>query len=124
MKRLVAHYSELPEAVLKTGLNNFARHPPDDNSFITTQMWNKHLPSWPGLKNEAREISDPAKDKRTLEELKKILDSPEIQPSDENAPMASADYVVINREVRPQKGKWLRFSEDQINRMRERGELK
>ena len=124
MKRLVAHYSELPEAVLKTGLNNFARHPPEDDSFITTQMWNKHLPKWPRLKNEARKQSDPAKDKRTLEELKKILDLSEIQPSDETAPMDSADYVVIKREVRPQKGKWLRFSEGQINRMHERGELK
>ena len=124
MKQLVAHYSELPEVVLKTGLTNFARHPPEDDSFITTKMWNKHLPSWRRIKNEPRKKSDPAKDKRTLEELKQIFDSPEIQPRDEDAPMDSADYVAIQREVRPQKGKWLRFSEDQINRMRERGQLK
>ena len=124
MKRLVAHYSELSEDVLKTGLINFARHPPGDDSFVTTRMWNKYLPSWRHLKSEPRERSDPLKAKRTLEELKQMLNSPEIQARDEDAPVDSADYLAINREVRRQKGKWLRFSEDQINRMRDRGELK
>ena len=124
MKRLVAHYSELPEEVLKMGLNNFARYPPEDKSLITTRMWDKYLPTWRRLKNEPREKSDPGKNKRTLEELKQMLDSPEIQPRDEDAPMDSSDYVAIKRAVRLQKGKWLRFSEDQIERMRERGELK
>ena len=124
MKRLVAHYSELPEEVLKTGLNHFASYPPEDKSFITTQMWDRYLPAWRRLKSKPKTKSDLEKDKRTLEELKQIIDSPEIQPRAEDAPMDSSDYVVIQREVRLQKGKWLRFSKDQIERMRERGELK
>jgi hypothetical protein len=46
LKRLVAHYSALPDEELKTGLINFATWPPEDKSFLTTRLWDKDLPLW------------------------------------------------------------------------------
>jgi hypothetical protein len=123
MMRLVAHYSALPEDVLKTGLYNYAACPPEDDSFVTVRMWDKYLPRWRAFKDEPKKLRDPEADKRTIEELKRMSESPELHPEDE-AYTDSVDYVSLQREIRPQKGKWLRFSEDQINRMRERGEIK
>jgi hypothetical protein len=123
MRRLVAHYSDLPEDVLKTGLYNYAAYPPEDDSFVTTRMWDKYLPRWRAFKDEPKKPRDPEADKRTIEELKRMSESPELHPEDE-ADMDSVDYVSLQRAIRPQKGKWLRFSEDQISRMRERGEIK
>src|SRR5581483_1485960 len=120
MKRLAAYYSALPEETLKMGLSSFATHPPEDNSFITTRMWDKYLPRWRAFKNEPKKPRDPEEDKRTVERLKQMSDSPELRPGNENAPMDSADYVALKREIWPRKGKWLRFSEDQIRRMQER----
>lgn len=123
MKRLVAYYSALPEDVLKTGLYNYAAYPPEDDSFITTRMWDQYLPRWRTFKDEPKKPRDPEVDKRTIEELKIMSESPQLQLEDE-ADMNSVDYVSLQWAIWPQKGKWLRFSEDQINRMRERGEIK
>lgn len=122
MKRLVAQYSALPEEVLRTGLINYAAYPPDDDSFITTRMWNKYLPRWRTFKDEPKKPRDPEEDKRNIEELRRMSESPELEPGDETD-IESVDYVSLQREVHPQKGKWLRFSEEQINRMRERDEI-
>ena len=46
MKKLDAHYSALPPEVRRTGLFNFASFPPDDQSFLTTRLWDKYLPTW------------------------------------------------------------------------------
>lgn len=99
MKRLVDYHSVLPEAVLKTGLNNFAACPPDDDSFITTRMWNKYLPRWRGMKEEPRRSRDPETDKKLIEELKRMSDAPDVPSGGEAVGMDSADYVALQRAV-------------------------
>ena len=113
----------LPEDVLKTGLINFAAYPPEDDSFITTRMWDKYLPRWRAFKDEPKKPRDPEEDKRTIEEMKRMSDRRSFSRS-MRAAHGYVDYVALQRSIWPQKGKWLRFSEDQINRMRERGEIK
>jgi hypothetical protein len=122
LKRLNAHYSALPEDVLKTGLINFAARPPADTTFLTTQLWDKYLPRWRSIKTQPKRERDPEEEKRKLEELKQLSDSPDLQTHDERD-IDKLQYVKIERAVRPRKGKWNRFSEEQIQRMRERGEL-
>jgi hypothetical protein len=122
MKRLVAHYSALPDEVLKTGMNNYAAYPPEDDSFITTRMWDKYLPLWRTFKNEPIKPRDPEADRRLIEELKRMSESPELEPDDETD-IESFAYVSLKREVRPQKGKWLRISEEQIRDARQRREI-
>ncbi|MGA7410201.1 MAG: hypothetical protein WBW33_06930 [Bryobacteraceae bacterium] len=99
MKRLVDYHSVLPEAVLKTGLNNFAACPPDDDAFITTRMWNKYLPRWRGMKEEPRRSRDPETDKKLIEELKRMSDAPDVPSGGEAVGMDSADYVALQRAV-------------------------
>jgi len=119
MSRLVAYYSALPEDVLKTGLMNFAAHPPDDKTFSSTRMWDKYLPTWRQLKDRPKIPRDPEKDRLLMAELKRMSESPDLQHDDKKREMDSSDYVTLERRLFPQKGRWLRFSEDQINRMRE-----
>jgi hypothetical protein len=108
--------------VLKTGLNNFAAYPPDDDSFITTRMWNKYLPRWKALKDQPKKPRDPEADKKLIEELKRMSDAVEVRSGD-SSELDSVDYVSLQRSVWPKKGNWLRFSEEQIGRMKERDEL-
>ena len=122
MKRLVEHYSALPPEVLRTGLSNFASHPPEDESFITTLMWNKYRPTWRSLRDAPRKPKDPEEDRLLIERLKQMSHSPDLQPA-EYRDGDSVDYVAMQGIVSPQKGKWLRFSQEQIDGMRERGEL-
>ena len=123
LRRLNECYSALPEEDLKTGLINFAKHPPDDTSFLTTRLWGKYLPRWREIKEKPREPRDPESEKRLIEELNRMSDSPELQPHDERD-SDKLDYFTVIKNVRMRKGKWQRFSSDQEERMVEekRGE--
>jgi hypothetical protein len=61
---------------------------------------------------------DPEEDRRIVEEINRQTDSPELQPHDEED-IDKMDYATVRRMVHPKKGRWLRFSEDQIKRMLE-----
>ncbi len=118
LKRLVEHYERLPHDVLRTGLIHFAAYPPDDSGFLTTRLWDKYLPGWRRIRDMPKPVPDPEEEKRLVEEINRQTDSPELQPSDEHD-IDKMDYATIRRMVHPQKGRWLRFSEEQIQRIRE-----
>jgi hypothetical protein len=118
LKRLVAHYEELPEDVLKTGLIHFAAYPPDDTAFLITRLWDKYMPGWRVARDVPKPVRDPEEEKRLVEDLNRHADSPELQPTDEQD-IDKMDYATFRRMVYPKKGRWLRFSEEQIQRILE-----
>ena len=118
LAKLVAHYESLPEDVLKTGLIHFAAHPPEDTTFLVTRLWDKYLPRWREIKDMPKPPRDPEEEKRLIEEINLRTDSPELQPCAEQD-IDKMDYATIRRMVYPQKGRWLRFSEEQIQRIAE-----
>lgn len=118
LNRLVAYYERLLDDVLKTGLIHFAAYPPDDTGFLTTRLWDKYLPGWRLIRDMPKPVRDPEGEKRLVEEINRQTDSPELQPSDEQD-IDKMDYATIRRMVHPQKGRWLRFSEEQIQRILE-----
>lgn len=123
LKRLNSFYSALPDEVLRTGLINFAAVPPEDTGFFVTRMWDKYLPRWRAINAQPKRGRDPEEEKRVLEEVRQLSESPDLQTHDERN-IDRVNYVKLERSVHPKKGKWLRFSEDQIQRMRERGEIR
>ena len=118
LKRLVAYYEALPEDVLKTGLIHFAAYPPDETGFLITRLWDKYLPGWRAARDRPDPAPDPEAEKQLLELINRQTDSPELQPSDEQD-IDKMDYATVRRMVHPKKGRWLRFSEEQIQRMLE-----
>jgi hypothetical protein len=116
LKRLVAHYESLPEDVLKTGLIHFAAYPPDNTGFLVTRLWDKYLPGWRAARDMPKPVLGPEEEKRIVEEINRQTDSPDLQPTDERD-TDRMDYATVRRMVHPQKGRWLRFSEEQIQRM-------
>ena len=118
LKRLNEHYSSFSEEELKTGLGNFAKYPPDDTSFLTTRLWDKYLPRWREIKAKPKEPRDPEAERKLLEELKRMSDSPDLQPHDERD-SDKLDYFVLMKNVQLRKGKYQRFSTAQERRMLE-----
>jgi hypothetical protein len=57
-----------------------------------------------------------SRDRWTIEEINRQTNSPELRPHDEED-IDKLDYATIVRMVHPKKGRWLRFSEEQIERM-------
>jgi UTP:GlnB (protein PII) uridylyltransferase len=118
LKRLDEFYSALPEAERKTGLINFAKYPPDDTSFLTTRLWDRYLPRWREIKAQPKAPRDPEEDKKLIEKLTQMSDSPELVPHNERD-SDKLQYFTIIKNVRMRKGKWQRFSQEQEQRMRE-----
>ena len=122
LRKLNEYYSAMPPEVLNTGLINFAAFPPEDTSFSTTRLWDKYLPGWRAALMEPKRERDAEEEKRTLERLKAMSDSPDLTPHDERD-IDKMSYVKLERSVRISKGKYLRFSKEQIQRMRDAGEV-
>lgn len=113
-KRLVDHYSALPKEVLKMGLGNFAGYPPEDASFLVTQLWDKYLPDWRRIKAEPRPALSEEEEKALVETINKLSEATE---KHEEQDFDRMNFVMIERRLSPTKGRWLRFSEEQIRRM-------
>lgn len=109
LARLDSHYAALPEDIRNTGLVNFAKYPPEDISFLTTRLWDKHLPEW--RKNKENPIELDEREKAALLELvKRFTDkSVPLDPST-RIPMKDVAVLSIQRKVSSRKGKWRRFS--------------
>jgi hypothetical protein len=116
LARLDKLYSALSEEEQKAGLITFASTPPDDNTFLVTQLWDKYLPGWRAIKARSKPQRDPEADKKLFEELKQRADAPTTHEEHE---IDTLDYLTIHRNVKLRKGKYQRFSQAQEQRMRE-----
>jgi len=108
LQKLDAYYWALPEEVKKTGFHKFAKHPPLDDSFLVTRLWDKRGIEW---RHEASkpDLTAKLRDTKIIEELKRIRDA--AKSSDPNARLSIEEtaFMQISRSVARKKGKWDRF---------------
>jgi hypothetical protein len=118
--KLNEYYPNQPEQIRAQGLFNLGMWPPEEGDFLTTRLWDTYLPRWREIKHSTNKpnLNDPDYQKRTLDELKQLTDSPDLKSHDEHN-IDKLNYVTVHRMVRARKGKWRRFSEDQEARMLE-----
>jgi len=116
LKRLDEYYDALPGETKKQSIYSFAAYPPNDDSFLVTQLWNKHMRPPEGYrapppKYEGKIIYVPpaGSDPR---EIKKALDDFEANavPLDPNTPVSMDEAAVVqfSKFILRTKGKWTR----------------
>lgn len=109
LARLDAHYAALPEDIRNSGLVSFAKHPPEDVSFLTTRLWDKHLPDWRKKKENPIKLGE--KEKAILLELvNRFTDKSTPLDRSTRIPMEEVAVLSIQRKVSSRKGKWRLFS--------------
>jgi hypothetical protein len=59
---------------------------------------------------------DAEEEKRIVEEINRLAESPDLKPHDEHD-IDKVNYAIIERRLAPKKGRWLRFSEEQFHRI-------
>jgi hypothetical protein len=109
LKKLDQRYSALDPAELKEGLSSFARHPPDDQTFLTTRLWDAHHPKWrdePGPVKLPKQLQD-----AIMEVVNKVSGAPPAAHHNITS-VKELDYVSMHGTTSLQKGKYHRFSED------------
>lgn len=128
LQSLNEHYDVLPAEVKDTGMMRFAFYPPDEDKFLITRLWDKHMnPEWRQHKREHENAPTP---KPNAEATKPLFDAIRVaekggQPMKPYVPTSTDDahHVVIKRNVRARKGKWERFPPEVRNRRKnEHGE--
>ena len=109
LQRLDAHYSALPEDIKNSGFYKFAKHPPLDDSFLVTRLWDKRSAKWRDQASKPDPI-DRLKDTKIIEELKRITDAAaESVCRNERLSIEDTRFMQITRTVARKKGKWNRF---------------
>ena len=109
LKKLDERYSALDESEFKKGTTSFARRPPDDEAFLTTRLWDKHVPKW-------RDEPPPIKLSKELQDaltgiMKKVSGSQQIAPHNIGS-VSELGYVSMESKIHLRKGKYCRFSEE------------
>jgi hypothetical protein len=119
LKRLDEHYDALPDETKKQSIYSFAAYPPNDDSYLVTQLWMKHMRPpldyvEPPPKYQGKTLyvppagSDP-------KEIIKALDDFEANavPLGPETPidMENAAVLQFSKSVMRTKGKWIRVPE-------------
>jgi hypothetical protein len=112
LARLEEHYRSLPESTKDKGIYSFAAYPPEDDSSLVVQLWDRHLvPTW----REHRKMeSQPKKDlgPEFIDEMKQLIDAPAIPTAQLDFDSDSADTMIVTRRVHKKKGGWYQLPKD------------
>lgn len=116
--KLDTHYSSLPDEVKARGVVAFAPCPPDDISFVTTQMWDKYMAkTWRQIKDAARKFDgtddlkkfNPEIEKEMIKKIKDFHDKATPVESNLTYKSDNMDSMIIKRNIMARKGKWNKF---------------
>jgi hypothetical protein len=105
LRRLDDHYIQLPEEVRRQGIMTFAHDPPEEGDVVVTQLWDRFLPAWRSIKDGRHQ-----RPKMSPEEEQRLLARFRREALGERTPSAihidDADFVMIQRTMPVQMGKW------------------
>lgn len=121
LKKLDLYYDALPDEEKKKGVYSFAAYPPDDDSYLVTRLWKKHMtpPSVAQLSPsqfEGKTVyvppagSDPKEIIQALDDFEKNAVP---LPPESAVAMDEAAIVQYTRFIRPKKGKWVRVPQSE-----------
>jgi len=121
LKRLDEFYDALPEDVKRKGVYSFAAYPPKDDSFLVTQLWNKHMKPPEGFvpspsTHEGKTIYVPPAGSDPKVIIKALNDFEEnAVPLDPDTPISPDEAAVVqfSKFILRKKGKWVRIPEEQ-----------
>lgn len=114
LNKLVERYSALDEVELNKGMNHYARYPPDDTSFLTTQLWDKYTPKWRTAPPPI-ELNDQLQ-RALVDAVKRVSESSDAPPHNLGS-ASEMDYFHMEHKIHLRRGKWRRYPEDMEKRI-------
>lgn len=108
------HYSDLPQETKARGLFHFASQPPNNKSFLVTDLWDKHMRSdWRNMDSQKNQANKGGEFEDNL--IKTIQRAVEAASDNSASPDVNADdmdFVITKHSVAKRKGKWNRLPVD------------
>lgn len=117
LKLLDIYFDTFPPEIKARGVYSFASFPPHDNSFLTTQLWDKHMaPDWRDkIVNKKPKPNSPAA-KEIMDKIRELEDRAKTEGGICPSSPGESDQLVIKRMVSAKRGKWKRFPLEVMNR--------
>jgi hypothetical protein len=109
LARLNDLYSQLPEDAKSKGVMSYAAQPPREGNFLTTKLWDKHLPSWRDRKPLPEEVKN---DPDLIKHLEKLADFEAGHTEDTQRFTEPEDWMIRKSVVKKKKGNWWQLSKD------------
>ncbi len=113
------YYSAFPDEVKNRGTMSFGFSPPHDNSYWTTQMWDKFMSStWREIKPkkfDGTDKVDKEKEKAMTNKIKKFFKEGESVDMSTLDNLEQAHSMGMKRMVSARKGKWTKFPPEVLN---------
>lgn len=109
LRELNERYSALDESELKTGLTTFARHPPDEATFLVTRLWDKHVPKW---RDDTPPVMLNQQLQNALTEMVKLVSNSSQVPPHNVENVSELGYISMESRIHLRKGKWRRYPEE------------
>lgn len=105
------HFDKLPAAEKARGLYAIARHPPKEERFLVSELWDRYLPGWrsrvdTGVEKERDVEAD------YVRELREFTDAEPLGPSQVDFDPTKPELVAFKRKVKRRKGKWWQVPKD------------
>jgi len=117
LKKLDAYFDALPPEIKERGVYAYAPTPPHDNSFLTTQLWDKHMASkWREIRGNMKPNTDNPAGKELMAQLRELEEKAKAEGTNKPSKPGETDQLVIKRMVRGKRGKWIRFPPEVMNR--------
>ncbi|MBI5100792.1 MAG: hypothetical protein HZB33_02985 [Nitrospirae bacterium] len=114
LQLLNLHYSSLTEGMKEKGimsLDSFASGPPSDGAFLTTRLWDRHLPLWRSVMDD--KPRRPSGDSTKLtEHLKAAANAPTLSPREVDFDVHNPDFLNVERRISKKKGAWWQLPKD------------
>ena len=98
------HYLGLPESTREEGVYSFANEPPPIGNQAVRDLWTRLLPKWQDADTEHPDAIHPRAP--TVDEVRKLAESPEMMTSQSDWVSGELDQVVIKRLIKGKKGSW------------------
>ena len=117
LKKLNVHFNALPPEAKERGVYAFAPAPPHDNSFLTTQLWDKHMSSrWREIRGNLKPNPNSPAGKEIMAKIKDLEEKVKTEGTTQPTKPGESDQLVIKRMVSGKRGKWTRFPPEVMNR--------
>lgn len=96
--------------MLDRGIYSFAPHPPLDDTFLTSRLWDRFLPDW--RKRMTREPKRSAESEAELMDQLRRMDGAQRDESGEQFDTDSARFLSVSRYLPIRRGKWRLISRE------------
>lgn len=113
LRRLDDHYMQLSDEEKARGVINFANRPPQTGDFLTSRLWDTHLPGWRRIANAPSRRTN-ASDREAVADLNSIRRITDGSVRREHLDSDAADFLKIVRQIPVRKGKWRLLAESDV----------